>query len=246
MENIRSKRNSTQYSPDSRTGKQDYDVFINSAEKQKNFREMKKYAVLYDTLMQKAKEGIKILRDSMTILEPNKEELTLSLLTKEKLLASSNLHARRILHNPKSYEKVYNFLIEALFRTNIKDINSGLKLYRRKVFEGVTLISKSPFIDVEIFIRAIRKELTIKQYPIKFKHREKGRSYISRPAVIARTFFDMVRFRFRRRKGREIRGSGGTGRRAALRTLWVKALGSSNLPFRTTFFIAIGMIQVYH
>jgi len=94
--------------------------------------------------------------------------------------------------------KVYNFLIEALFRTNIKDINSGFKLYRRKVFEGVTLISRSPFIDVEIFIRAIRKKFTIKQYPIRFKHREKGRSYISRPAVIARTFFDMMRFRFTR------------------------------------------------
>jgi len=94
--------------------------------------------------------------------------------------------------------KVYNFLIEALFRTNIKDINSGFKLYRRKVFEGVTLISRSPFIDVEIFIRAIRKKFTIRQYPIRFKHREKGRSYISRPAVIARTFFDMMRFRFTR------------------------------------------------
>lgn len=91
--------------------------------------------------------------------------------------------------------KVYNFLIQFLFRANIKDINSGLKLYRRKIFEGVNLVSKSPFIDVEIFIKAMRKGFVIKQYPIIFKHREKGKSYISRPAVILRTAFDMLRFR---------------------------------------------------
>ena len=62
--------------------------------------------------------------------------------------------------------KVYNFLIQSFFRTNIKDINSGFKIYKRKVFEGMELISESPFIDVEIFIRAKRKGCTIKQYPV--------------------------------------------------------------------------------
>lgn len=94
--------------------------------------------------------------------------------------------------------KVYNFLIEFLFRTNIKDINSGFKIYRRKIFEGVELISESPFIDVEIFVNAIRKGCLIKQYPVIFAHREKGKSYISRPSVVLKTISDMLGFRFRK------------------------------------------------
>ena len=58
--------------------------------------------------------------------------------------------------------RVYNFLIQFLFRTNIRDINSGFKIYKRKVFDGMKLISNSPFIDGEIFIKAIRKNCTIR------------------------------------------------------------------------------------
>lgn len=89
---------------------------------------------------------------------------------------------------------VYNFLIQFLFRPNIKDINSGFKIYRRKVFEGAEFISESPFIDVEIFIKAMRKKFTVKEYPLIFKERKSGKSYISRPAVVLKTMADMIKF----------------------------------------------------
>jgi len=102
--------------------------------------------------------------------------------------------------NPKRIimSKVYNFLIQFLFRTNIKDINSGFKIYKKKVFKDTMLISSSPFIDVEIFVRALRKGFKIRQYPLIFKHRESGVSYISRPAVVLRTMWDILKFRFSR------------------------------------------------
>jgi len=90
--------------------------------------------------------------------------------------------------------QVYNFLIQSLFRTNIKDINSGFKIYKRKVFDGVKLNSNSPFIDVEIFITAKRKNYIIEQYPVIFKHRERGKSYIARPAVVLKIIMDMLNF----------------------------------------------------
>ena len=90
--------------------------------------------------------------------------------------------------------KVYNFLIQSLFRTNIKDINSGFKIYKRKIFGDIKLISNSPFIDVEIFIKAMRKNYIIKQYPVIFKHRERGKSYIARPAVVLKIIMDMLKF----------------------------------------------------
>ena len=90
---------------------------------------------------------------------------------------------------------VYNFLIQFLFKTDIRDINSGFKIYKRKIFENMELISNSPFIDVEIFVKALKKNFIIKQCPVIFKHRQEGKSYISRPGVVFATAIDMLRFR---------------------------------------------------
>lgn len=94
--------------------------------------------------------------------------------------------------------KGYNFLVHLLFGLKIRDINSGLKIYRRRVFEGLKLRSKSPFIDVEIFAEAIRKGFRIKQYGLIFELRTRGSSTISRPGVVARTFWDMLVYKFSR------------------------------------------------
>ena len=92
--------------------------------------------------------------------------------------------------------KVYNFLVRSLFGLRIRDINSGLKIYKKEVLQGLDLKSRSPFIDVEIFVEAIRRGFRIKQYGLTFEHRAKGRSTISRPAVVARTFRDMLAYKF--------------------------------------------------
>lgn len=94
--------------------------------------------------------------------------------------------------------KAYNFLVHLLFGFKIRDINSGLKIYRREVLRGLNLRSKSPFIDVEIFAEAIRRNFKIKQYGLIFELRTKGRSTISRPSVVARTFWDMLVYKFSR------------------------------------------------
>ena len=95
--------------------------------------------------------------------------------------------------------KVYNFLVRMLFGFEIRDINSGLKIYKRKVLGGLDLKSRSPFIDVEIFAEIIKKGFKIKQYGLIFELRMKGRSTISRPGVVARTFWDMLTYKFSRR-----------------------------------------------
>jgi len=94
--------------------------------------------------------------------------------------------------------KVYNFLVHLLFGLKIRDINSGLKIYRRKALEGIELMSKSPFIDVEIFAEAAKRGARIKQYGLIFELRTKGESSISRMSVVARTFLDMLRYKFSR------------------------------------------------
>jgi len=94
--------------------------------------------------------------------------------------------------------KVYNFLVRLFFGLKILDINSGLKIYNRKVLEGLDLKSRSPFIDVEIFAEAVKRGFRIKQYGLIFDLRTGGRSTISRMSVVARTFWDMLRYKFLR------------------------------------------------
>ncbi len=90
--------------------------------------------------------------------------------------------------------KTYNFLVRLLFRLNIKDVNSGFKIYKRKVLDGLHVRSRSPFIDVEIFSEALRKDFTIASYGLIFELRTKGVSTISRLPIVMRTFYDMLAY----------------------------------------------------
>jgi glycosyltransferase involved in cell wall biosynthesis len=92
--------------------------------------------------------------------------------------------------------KVYNFLVQLFFGLSIKDINSGLKVYKKEVIKDMDLISMSPFIDVEIFAEAAKRGYRIRQYGLVFDLRTEGLSTISRLSVVARTFLDMLRYRF--------------------------------------------------
>ena len=143
-----------------------------------------------------AKNDIIIYTDSDLPIETEDIKKALALLGEADIVTAYSKIRKGATLRRKIMSKGYNMLVQFLFRTNIRDINSGFKIYKRKVFDGIELISKSPFIDVEIFVNAIRKGFTVKQYPVIFKHREAGKSYISRPQVVLKTFLDMVRFRF--------------------------------------------------
>ncbi len=93
---------------------------------------------------------------------------------------------------------VYNFLIQTLFKANIKDINSGYKIYKRSVLKDMNLKSASPFVDVEIFLKARDLGARIKEYPLVFRPRRQGASKISRIPVIFQTFLDMFKYKFSR------------------------------------------------
>ncbi len=92
--------------------------------------------------------------------------------------------------------KGYNFLVRSLFGLKMRDINSGLKIYKREVFRDMKLISQSPFVDAEIFVEALKRGLKIEQYGLIFQLRTHGKSMISKPSIVARTFLDMLKYRF--------------------------------------------------
>ena len=106
-------------------------------------------------------------------------------------LAIKDASFKRILMS-----KVYNFLVQLFFGLRIRDINSGLKIYRRRALEGLRLKSESPFVDVEIFAEIAKKGFKVRQYGLIFELRTKGKSAISRFGVVARTFWDMLVYKF--------------------------------------------------
>ena len=87
----------------------------------------------------------------------------------------------------------YNFLVQTLFGLNVKDINSGYKIVRKSLIDDIEFVSRSPFVDVELFLHAKRKNGTVEQYPLIFRSREGGQSYIARFPVIWATFVDMIK-----------------------------------------------------
>ena len=83
---------------------------------------------------------------------------------------------------------VYNFLVRTLFGLDIRDINSGYKIVRRRAVNGIDFVSRSPFVDVELFLHAKKKNCRISQFPLIFNPREGGTSHIARFPVIWATF----------------------------------------------------------
>ena len=130
---------------------------------------------------------------------PAKEEdirKALELLSEADIVTAYSLVVKDASFKRIVMSRVYNFLVRILFGLKIRDINAGLKIYKKKVLEGLELRSKSPFIDVEIFAEAAKRDFKIEQYGLIFELRTKGRSTISRIDVVARTFWDMLIYKF--------------------------------------------------
>ena len=88
---------------------------------------------------------------------------------------------------------VYNLMVQGLFGLNIMDVNSGYKIVKRSLVDDMNFISKSPFIDVELFLHARKKNGKVLQYPLIFHPRDSGKSHIARLPIIWATFIDMIK-----------------------------------------------------
>jgi glycosyltransferase involved in cell wall biosynthesis len=142
-----------------------------------------------------ASKGIVIYTDSDLPAKEEDIKKALELLETADIVTAYSLVVKDLRLKRVIMSRGYNFLVRTLFGLSLKDINSGLKIYRRKIFDGMKLISESPFIDVEIFVEAMKRKAKIVQYGLVFEMRSKGHSSISRLGVVARTFWDMIVYR---------------------------------------------------
>lgn len=150
--------------------------------------------------LKSASKGVVVYTDADLPAREEDVKKALALLDKADLVTGYSLALKDTSIKRIVMSKVYNFLVQVFFGLNIKDINSGFKIYKLKAIKDLDLISMSPFVDVEIFAEAKKRGFRIEQFGLVFEQRTKGASTISRLSVVARTFLDMLIYKFSRHR----------------------------------------------
>jgi hypothetical protein len=86
-------------------------------------------------------------------------------------------------------------LVCCLFKMNVRDIDCAFKLYKRRIFDDITIRSTGALIDAEILARAVRKGYTITQTGVHHYRRKAGTQSGAKPAVIFRAFKELFKLR---------------------------------------------------
>jgi glycosyltransferase involved in cell wall biosynthesis len=84
-------------------------------------------------------------------------------------------------------------LVCFLFGLKLRDIDCAFKLYRRRIFDDMNLISTGALIDTEVLARAVRKGCTIVQRGVRHYPRMAGRPTGANIRVILRAFRELFR-----------------------------------------------------
>lgn len=81
---------------------------------------------------------------------------------------------------------IYNALVRMLFRTNFRDISTGLRVVRKSAINQINLVSSSPFIGAEITIKLMLMGYRIGEVGIQTFPRDFGRgASVSLPNIKA-------------------------------------------------------------
>ncbi|HOK95617.1 MAG TPA: glycosyltransferase family 2 protein [Anaerohalosphaeraceae bacterium] len=86
-------------------------------------------------------------------------------------------------------------LINFLFNLNLKDIDCAFKLYKRRIFDQIEMISTGALIDTEILARASRLGFRITQVGVHHYPRIGGRSTGANFKVILHAFRELFKLR---------------------------------------------------
>ena len=85
----------------------------------------------------------------------------------------------------------YNLLVRMLFRIGIRDIDCAFKLFRREVFEKITIESKKFFVNAEILAQARHYGMRLAEIGVRHYPRPAGRSTV-RPSHVFSTLKEIA------------------------------------------------------
>jgi glycosyltransferase involved in cell wall biosynthesis len=86
----------------------------------------------------------------------------------------------------------FNLIVRIVFGIKVRDIDCSFKLFRREVFEKVTIESKKFFVDAEVLAKARYYGFRMKEIGVRHYPRPAGRSTV-RPSHIPITLAELAR-----------------------------------------------------
>jgi len=89
----------------------------------------------------------------------------------------------------------WSWLTQRLLRFRCRDVDSAFKLYRREIFDRITLRSTGALIDAEILARATRLGYRIRTVPVRHLARTAGHASGARFRVILRALKELLALR---------------------------------------------------
>lgn len=92
--------------------------------------------------------------------------------------------------------KFVTLVTNLLFNTNITDMETGYKVFRRKVLDGITIHSKRFDMEPEITVKVLKKGYQIYEVPITYFGRKfsEGKKLTWRDGVVA--LWTLIKYRF--------------------------------------------------
>ena len=79
----------------------------------------------------------------------------------------------------------YNLLVRVLFRIRVRDVDCAFKLFRREVFDRISIESKKFFVDTEILAKASREGMKMTEVGVRHYPRTAGESTVRASHVIS-------------------------------------------------------------
>lgn len=86
---------------------------------------------------------------------------------------------------------MWGALVNALFKIRVSDVDSAFKLYRRKIFDEITLTAQGALIDTEVLAKAKAKGFTITEVGVNHYPRVAGEQTGARLSVIFKAFKEL-------------------------------------------------------
>ena len=86
----------------------------------------------------------------------------------------------------------FNLLVRIIFRINVRDVDCAFKLFRREVFDKVTIESKKFFVDAEVLAKAKYYGFRMVEVGVRHYPRQAGRSTV-RPSHIISTLREVAK-----------------------------------------------------
>lgn len=88
--------------------------------------------------------------------------------------------------------RVYNWMVRSMFKINLRDFN-WIHMYNKRVFKNIKVNSTGIIFFAELLIKASRSGYRIVEIESDMAIRVSGVSTVSRPSVIIKTFFDLIK-----------------------------------------------------